>query len=170
MTQSNDMPKEIYVFPDPKSIGDRGFTLTEPEKTCEGLNYTKCIRSDLTPPQSPNRAVLDVLRSILSALPSRREWLDPVLEEQAYDAIAAATQVDEVKDIPECENALNILNAKRVPDDIQALIHKHGYPKNPYVSSLEKISCALAHGWSLDQLREEVEQLFREHLKRQKGR
>lgn len=140
MTQSNDMPKEIYVFPDPKSIGDRGFTLTEPEKTCEGLNYTKYIRADLTPPQSPNRAVLDVLRSILSALPSRRDWLDPVLEEQAYDAIAAANQADEPIDLD---------SLKKDTSNTQELLAK-----------CEDFTVGYNTGWNA----------CIEHLKRQKGR
>jgi len=82
--------------------------------------------------------------------------------------IRAALQTpasDGVLDDADKQKALGILNAKSVPDDIQALIHKHGYPKNPYVSALEKIACALAHGWSLDQIREEIEQLFREYLR-----
>jgi len=43
---TDKMPEVIYVFPDEKSIGDRGFTTTEKEKTCEGLDYTPYIRQD----------------------------------------------------------------------------------------------------------------------------
>ena len=33
------MPDRVYLFPNINSIGDRGFTTTEPDKTCEGMDY-----------------------------------------------------------------------------------------------------------------------------------
>lgn len=106
MTQSNEMPKEIYLFPSTQSIGDRGFTTTEPEKTCEGLDYTKYIRADLTPPQSPNRAVLDALRSISSMGHGKGVRgavcvTTSMLAQIADQALATANQADEVKVIPD---------------------------------------------------------------------
>ena len=53
MTQSNDMPTEIYAVPVAVN-GQFGCWKT----TGVGTKYT---RADLTPPQSPNRAVLDAL-------------------------------------------------------------------------------------------------------------
>lgn len=34
-----EMPDVVYLFPNHNSIGDRGFTTTEPDKTCEGTEY-----------------------------------------------------------------------------------------------------------------------------------
>lgn len=34
------MPDIVYLFPDPISIGDRGFTTIEPDKTCDGRDYS----------------------------------------------------------------------------------------------------------------------------------
>ena len=38
---NNEMPDVIYVFPDPKSIGDMGFTVTNPDSTCSGVPYVQ---------------------------------------------------------------------------------------------------------------------------------
>lgn len=41
MTKQNDMPDEIYVFSDPQSIGDRGFTVIKAED-----GFTRYVRAD----------------------------------------------------------------------------------------------------------------------------
>lgn len=59
-TEPKQMPDEIYVFPDPQSIGDKGFTTTLPEATLEGLAYTKYTRAEPV-----NRQMLDALEWVM---------------------------------------------------------------------------------------------------------
>lgn len=43
-----DMPKDVYIFPDPKSIGDKGFATDYPKVTLDGEPYTHYVRNDIS--------------------------------------------------------------------------------------------------------------------------
>lgn len=64
-----EMPKDVYIFPDPKSIGDRGFTLDLPETTLEGEPYTHYIRADIHEAEITKlRNALDVAEKALNTI------------------------------------------------------------------------------------------------------
>ena len=164
MTQSNDMPKEIYVFQDPQSIGDRGFTVTKPEKTCSGKQFTPYVRKDLPPPQSLNRAVLDALIKVRDRFfpvdqhEASKDLLWPVVNE----AIAAANQADEVKVIDGLEEA------------ISSFSHAVECNNTDPDSSDSQEAIELIFDCVVDKMMftpvEVVLHAAQEHLKRQKGR
>lgn len=67
-----DMPKDIYIFPDPKSIGDMGFTLDLPESTLDGEPYTHYVRADIHEAEITKlRNALDVAEKSLSEIHDR---------------------------------------------------------------------------------------------------
>jgi hypothetical protein len=64
-----DMPNDVYIFPDPKSIGDRGFTLDLPESTLDGEPYTHYVRADIHEAELTKlRNALDVAERALGSL------------------------------------------------------------------------------------------------------
>jgi hypothetical protein len=80
-----DMPNEIYVFPDPKSIGDRGFTVTVAETTCDGDPYTKYIRADIA--EARIAKLEDALRFYADRknYEARKVWMKVCLPRIDYD-------------------------------------------------------------------------------------
>ena len=62
----DEMPDVIYVFPDPKSIGDMGFTVTNPDSTCSGVPYVQYHHSRIVEALQEENARLRDERKVLA--------------------------------------------------------------------------------------------------------
>ena len=70
-----EMPDVIYVFPDPKSIGDMGFTVTNPDSTCSGVPYVQYHHSRIMEAlQEENKRLRENLKEL--AIVVRCQWDD----------------------------------------------------------------------------------------------
>ena len=115
MTQNNkDMPDEIYVFPDPQSIGDRGFTTTEPDMTCDGKAYTKYVRADLA---SAPKAVEDAPFDFRSASGVLKPYLEQTPTPPNVDLDALREDIDRL-----VGKAGNTPSATRLGENIKAAL------------------------------------------------